>query len=126
MATVIKIGKLHREFAQSLDQHLEEIGETEQEAPDGLDFARLVRLTERMVLLVVAERPVAVATDRHLFVAESSAGDVMQLKRQRIIIPADDAAGIVAAQPFKSALLAALPVQFAFVHGLSPFQTTIR
>jgi hypothetical protein len=122
MATAIKIGKLHREFAKPLDQRFEEVGETEQEAPDGLDFAGLRRLPERMVLLVVAERAVAVATDRHLFVAESAAGDVMQLKGQRIIIPADDAAGIVATQPFKSTLLAALPVQIAFVHGSIPLK----
>jgi hypothetical protein len=126
MATAIKIGKLHREFAKPLDQHFEKVGETEQEAPDGLDFARLLRLPERMVLLVVAERAVAVATDRHLFVAESAAGDVMQLKGQRIIIPAYDAARVVASQPFERTLLAALPVQFAFVHGLRPFQTTMR
>jgi hypothetical protein len=34
-----------------------------------------------MVLLIVAEPAVAVAADRHLFVTESAASDVMQLKR---------------------------------------------
>ena len=105
----LSICKVHREFAQPLDQHFEEVGETEQEAPDGLDFARLASLAGRMVLLVVAKRAVAVATDRRLFVAESAAGDVMQLKRQRIIVPAYDAARVVASQPFERPLLAALP-----------------
>jgi hypothetical protein len=34
MASAIKIGETGREFAKALDQHLKQIGETEQKAPD--------------------------------------------------------------------------------------------
>jgi hypothetical protein len=62
----------------------------------------------------------AFAADGHLFVTESAAGDVMQLKGQRIITPADDAAGIVASQPFKSPLPAAGVRAIAVMSGRRP------
>jgi hypothetical protein len=125
IASAIKSGKTRREFAKALDQHLKQIGETEQKAPDWLDEST-GWLGGRMVPLVIGQPCMAVAADRNRFAIEGATGDVMQLQRERVIAAADNAARIVASETFKCPLLAALTFQFKIIHGSSSFQTTMR
>ena len=111
MASAIKSGETCREFAKALDQHLKQIGETEQKSAE-------LRSTSPPAGLLAGEwsfwrslnRAMAVAADRNRFVIEGATGDVMQLQRERVIAATDNAARIVASETFKSPLLAALTV----------------
>ena len=110
--------KLRRVFAKPLDQHLEQIGEAEQNAPDRLEIVAWLRLCRRDG--PSASRSADDGSCGRLGPVSSSKAsardDDEAPSAKGSSQPQKDTARIVASQPFERPLFAALSVQFTLVH----------
>jgi hypothetical protein len=78
-----------------------------------------------MILLPVAQRAMAVATDGDRLSIERFTSDVVKLQGQGIVATAEWTPGMIRPQAFERSLSAALSVQFKLIHVQSP-QMTMR
>jgi hypothetical protein len=118
--------ELRCELAKALDQKLEHVRQAQKRMRNALKVAWRIVLTPGMILLPIAQDPMAVSAYWGQHVIEGSARNVMKFHHQWFFDATKGATRFVCPQPFAGALLATLAVQFKIIHGLSSFQTTMR